>query len=234
MENDLMRIWQRGNASLLSGKEKDRKMIAKQLGERTLKGSRMPFFSILFYLGIQIVNTVLISMNLAGYGSNASMMWILGIQLVVTIGIMVFGTRLYFRLREINNYSVSVAQLIEKQMRFFNRSYELWLVLAALSALILIWNINFFIDNQDGRYPIYNKWLFGGISVGVFVFIYGAQKLSSMFNHRSLIAYLDDLRQGILDNTVELERKRRSLIWVWILVMILLSLFMVLGLIRAF
>ena len=72
---------------------------------------------------IQLANIILLSMNLAGYLNNPGMMWILIIQLVLTIGTLLFGMHVFYKFREINNYSDSLQSLIHKQLWFYRRPY---------------------------------------------------------------------------------------------------------------
>ena len=228
----LIDIWQEGNERLFRDQKTDKEMITKYLSEKTLKGTRSISFNIFFYGIIQIVNLVLLSLNLAGYAGNPTMIWILVAQVIVTIGIMVYGMDLFIRFRDINNYSESLHNLITRQLRFYKRPYEWWLVLSSVSALILINNLNLYVDNDNGTYAINNKLFYIGVSIGVLVFIYGTLKLASLHGLHSLKAYLSDLQSGVLDQSDKLERTRRKLIWVYAFIALLLTITMVLGLLK--
>jgi len=232
-KDELIDIWQKGNDRMLRDVKTDKKMITQYLNEKTLKGSRNIYFNLIFYGFIQITNLILLSMNLEGYMNNSSVVWILVPLVVVTIGILIFGIDMYYRFREINNYSESVHSLINRQLRFFRRPYELWLILSSVSAIILISNVNLYIDNDHGTYAIHNKVLFWGVTLGAFLFIYGTQKLASLHSLHSLRAYLSDLRKGVLDQSERLERSKRRLVWLYVAIFILLTASMVFGLVMA-
>jgi hypothetical protein len=232
-KDELINIWKEGDDLMFRDEKTDKKMITQYLNEKTLKGSRSINFNIIFYGFIQIANLILLSLNLAGYMSNPSVVWILIPQLVVTIGILIYGMDLFYKLREINNYSESLLSLIQKQLRFFKKPYEIWLILSSISAIILISNVNLYIDNDNGTYTINNKMLFIGVTLAAFLFIYGSQKVSSLRSLRSLKAYLYDLQKGVLDQSEQLERSKKKLVWFYVAVFILLTAAMVLGLLKA-
>jgi len=191
------------------------------------------YFNLVFYGAIQVTNIILLSMNLAGYHNNSSLIWFFIAQLVITIGTLVFSMDVFYKFREINNYSDSLQILIQKQLRFYRKPYEIWLVLATLSAMILMTNLNLYVDNDNGSYVINNKGLFVGVTLAAFLFIYGALKLTSLLGLRKLKAYLADLQQGALDKSESLEQTRKRFLWLWIVVFILLTASMVFGLLTA-
>jgi len=232
-KDELIHMWQEGSEHLFRDEKTDRDMITQYLNEKTLKGKRSIHFNLIFYGVIHLSNIILLSLNLAGYQNNPSILWILITLLAITIGGLVFSMDVFLKFREINNYSDSLKNLIQKQLWFYRRPYEIWLFLASLSAIILMSNLNLYIDNNNGSYPINNKFMFVGVTVGALVFIYGALKLSSMLGLRNLKAYLVDLQQGTLDQSKRMERKKRRYLWLWVAVFILLSVSLVLGLIKA-
>ena len=232
-KNELIRIWQEGNNRLSGDEKTDRDMITKYLSEKTLKGNRNIYFNLFFYEAIQLANIILLAMNFASSLDNPSMLWILLPQLVITIGILVFGIDVYYKFRAINNYSDSLQNLIQKQLKFYRRPYEIWLVLASISAIILIFNLNFNIDNVNGYYAINNKVMFVGVTLGALLFIYGSQKAVSLLGLRSLKAYLSDLEQGVLDQSEQIERVRKSYLWLWVAVFILLCASLIFGILAA-
>lgn len=234
MNNDeLINIWQEGNKTVLKDQKIDKTMITQYLSEKTLKGTRSIQFNILFYGLVQIANIILLSMNLAGYMNNSIMIWVLVPQLVVTVGILLFGIKIYIELREINNFSESLSSLIAKQLRFFKIPYEIWLIISSVSAIILSTNVNLFIDNDNGTYPINNKAMFVGVTLAALLFIYGAQKISSTRSLRALRVYLEDFHNGVLDQSEHLERSKKKYIWLWVFVFLLLTASLIAGIIMA-
>jgi hypothetical protein len=232
-KDELIQMWKEGSGRLFGDEKTDKEMITQYLNEKTLKGNRSIKFNLIFYGLIQVANIVLLSMNLAGYLNNTAIIWILLPMLVITIGILVYGMDVFYRFREINNYSDSLQNLIEKQLWFYRRPYEFWLVLASISVIILSMNINLYVDNDNGSYVIYNKLKFAGIILGMFIFIYGALKLTSQLGLRKLKAYLSDLRAGSLDQSKQIERGQKKFLWLWVLVFVLLTVIMILGLMKA-
>ncbi len=232
-KDELIHMWQEGNDALFRDELTDKDMITQYLNEKTLKGNRSINFNLVFYGIIQLANIILLSMNLAGYQNNPTIIWILIPQLIFTIGTLVFGMDVFYKFREINNYSDSLQNLIQKQLRFYRRPYELWLVLVSISMIILSSNVNLYIDNDNGTYVINNKVMVVGITLAAWLIIYGALKATSLLGLRKLKAYLSDLQQGALDQSEGLERSRKRYMWLWVAVFILLSIFMIFGILMA-
>jgi len=232
-EDELIHMWQEGSERLFRDEETDKEMITQYLNEKTLKGNWSIHFNLIFYGLIQVVNIVLISMNLTGYLNNPTVIWLLISMLVFTVGILVFKMDMYIKFREINNYSDSLQHLINKQLRFYRRPYEIWMILVSVSALILINNLNLYVDNDNGSYVINNKVLYVGITIGVFLFIYGALKLTSLLGLRKLKAYLSDLQAGTLDQSSRMEQTQKRYLWLWVLLFVILVATLILGMLRA-
>lgn len=232
-KDELITLWEKGNDQLYEKKQIDKAMIEKYISEKALKGSMSVKFTILFYGLIQVVNLILLSMNVAGYMNNPTMLWFFVPQILVTIGIMIFGMDLFYKFREINNFSESTQKLVNLQLRFFRRPYEWWLVLTSVSAIILMTNLNMYVDNDNGAYHIYNKVMYAGVTLGAFLFIYGSQKLATLRSLRALKAYLSDLNKGVLDQTRKLEGLNKRLIWLFVVIFLLLTVSMILGIIQA-
>jgi hypothetical protein len=234
MKNDeLIHLWQKGNDRMFREEQTDRDMITKYLNQRTIKGNRSMYFNLVFYGAIHLVNIILLSLNLAGYQNNSSMIWILIAQLAISIGSLVFSMDIFYKFREINNYSETLHNLIQKQLWFYRKPYEIWLFLATLSAIILMVNLNLYVDNDNGSYVIHNKLKFAVLMVGIFLFIYGTLKVTSLMGLRKLKAYLSDLQAGVLDQSERMEQTRRRFLWLWIVVFLVLTAFLVLGILKA-
>ncbi|MEN8203555.1 MAG: hypothetical protein ABFS28_13245 [Bacteroidota bacterium] len=232
-KDELIDMWQKGSDRMFRDEKTDRKMIAQYVNEKTLKGSRSIKFNLVFYGLVQLANIILLSMNLAGYANNPALIWILIPQLALTVGILIFGIDIFYKLKEINNYSESLQVLIEKQLWFFKRPYEIWLFLASVSAIILISNVNLYVDNDKGSYVINNKLVYVIVTIVVFFFIYGSQKVASLRGYKALKAYLHDLQQGTLEKSEGLEHTKKKYLWLWIIVFVLMTASLVFGIITA-
>lgn len=232
-KDELIHMWQEGNERLFSDKKTDKNMITQYLREKTLKGNRSIFFNLIFYALIQVATLILLSMNLEGYSNNTTMIWVLLPQLAFIIGTLVFGLHIFYKFKEINNYSDSLASLIQKQLWFYRRPYEFWLILASVSAIILMINLNLYIDNDQGTYVINRKGIFAAITLLAFLFIYGSQKAVSLLGLRRLKSYLSDLQRGVLDQSEGLEKVQKRYLWLWVALFILLTAALVFGILRA-
>ena len=228
-QDDLINIWKEGNDNLFKNHKIDKDMITNYLNEKTLVTSRYFTFNILFYCFVQLANIILISMNLVGYINNPVMIWALIPQLILSIGILAFGVNIFYRLKVINNYSDTLSNLINKQLHFIKTDYEIWMVITSFSLLILIFAVNIFVDNDNGQYFIYNKIIYVITNIAVFLFIYGIQKFSSVFQLRALKIYLSDLKSGILDESMGLEKNRKKYKWFLIVIAIIFTIIAIAG-----
>ena len=235
MERDeLINIWKEGNENIFKNQEINKDMITNYLSKKTLVTSRYFIFNILFYCCIQLASIILISMNLAGYINNPVMMWALIPQLILSICILIFGISIFYKLKVINNYSDTLSNLINKQLRFIKTDYEIWLVITSFSLLILIFAVNIFVDNDNGHYYIYNKIKYVIINIAVFLFIYGIQKYSSVFQLRALKIYLSDLKSGILNESIGLEKSKKRYKWLLFVIVIIFTIIAIVGFFKFF
>jgi len=232
-KDGLIGMWQEGNDRLFRDEKTDKKMIEQYLNEKTFKGTRKINMNLGFYGMVQLANVILLSMNLAGYSSNPAMIWVLVPQLILTIGILIYGIDLFYKLKDINKYSDSLQVLIERQLWFFKKPYEIWLFLVSVSVIILMTNVNLYIDNNNGNYVINNKVMFVIVTLVAFLFIYGSQKVAGIRSLRSLKAYLSDLQHGVLEQSDRLEHTKKRYIWIWVALFVLLSASLIYGIITA-
>ena len=226
-------LWEKGNEDLFKDIQNSRDMITQVLNQKTKRTLKYFNFNLVFYWLVQMVNIILISMNIMGYKSNENMLWVLGAQLVLTLGVAFYGIFIFIKHRDIHIYSENLRVMIDKHLDFFRTHYEVWLLLISLTVLFLIFNINIMVDNMDGQYYINRVGLYVGINIGVFLFIYATQKIASQWSYQLLKANLNDLKAGMLDKSVALEKRGRKLRWIWIVIAVLFTILFVLGLMKA-
>ena len=207
-------------------------MIVSYLNTQALKTSKHFYFNIIFHWFIQLINIILVSMNLFGYKNNLAIFWVLAGMLLLSIAFLLFGITILYKLRDINNYSEKLINLINKQLQYIKTYYEVWLVIISLSTLILIFNIGLIVDYDNGHYPINNKTFFLVVNIAVFLFIYAIQKITSIFFTRTLKAYLIDLRNGIMDECIRIEKNKKKLRWIFLVIAIIFTITFIAGLLK--
>jgi len=230
--DDLINIWKEGNENIFKNQKINKDMITNYLSKKTMVTSRYFIFNILFYCFIQLACIILISMNLVGYINNPVMIWALIPQLILSIGILAFGVNIYYKLKVINNYSDTLSNLINKQLRYLRTDYEIWLVITSFSILILNFAIGILVDNVNGQFIIYNKIRYVVINIAVFLFIYGIQKFSSVFQLRALKIYLSDLKSGILNESIGLEKSKKRYKWFLFVIVIIFTITAIIGVMK--
>ena len=190
------------------------------------------YFNLIFYFLFQLAGFSLVSTNLFGYRENPIIFPVLIVMLIATLFFLLYGIYLYIRFREINKFSDSILNMINKQLHFFKTLYEVWLWFMAISNLVIIFNLGLLVDYTDGTYRIYNKEVFIIVNIAVLIFIYLSQKASSIFFTGKLKANLKDLKAGALEESIRLEKRIKKLKWIWIVVFILLLAIFVAGIMK--
>ena len=207
-------------------------MITQYLNAQTKRTSVFFNFNSIFYVFVQLINIVLCSMNIIAYQTNPLFQNVLIAMLVLSTGIMIYGLSYFIRFRDINNFSSSLVSLIDKQLNFIKIRHEIWMILISISILILIFNINIIVDYDGGYYPIYNKQLYVIINVGILLFIYAVQKVASISMNSSLKSYLNDLRSGVLEESLVAEKNRKRYKMLFIVFSIICTILLLYGVYR--
>ncbi len=226
-------IWEKGNEKLSDKNKLSKAMITDIINKKHKKTISFLNFNLGFYWMMQVVNLVLISMNLMGYRQNNTMVWVLVGQMAITLPVIVYGIYIFIKNREINNFSENLKSLLQRQIQFFRTYYEIWIIIIAFTTLILMFNVNVMIDNQDGHYRIYRVGFFVIVNLGIFLFIYLTQKLASEWRFKAIKANLSDLQRGVLEKSEKFEKAQRKYIWVWILIAVLLTITLIMGILKA-
>jgi hypothetical protein len=131
--------------------------------------------------------------------------------IIVFLGI-IYGIYIFIKLREINNFSKSIRELLIKKVEFVRFYYEIWLVVISFLVLVLIFAINTFVDSNEGLYKINNPLSYVIIHAFIFGFIYVLNKMTAGIWVKKMKLYLDDLSGQSLDNIekdLNQERKRK-------------------------
>jgi hypothetical protein len=208
-------------------------MITQYLKPKLSKVNMTFNFNLIFYLLALIASIVLLSMNLYGYRSNPVMLAVESGLLGLSLIFIGYGIFIFMKIREINNFSKDIRELLESKIKFLRLHYEIWLIITAVAVWTLSFALNTLIDNQDGLYRINRIGVFVLTTLAMLVFIYGAQKLSAEISLRTLKAFLSDLENCYLDQTSKIESRRKKLRWVYFVLIIILTITVVLGILKA-
>jgi hypothetical protein len=231
--NDLIYTWEEGNKKLFDGQEITHTMVEKYLKPRISKTSALLVFNLAFYSLVQLVNISLLAINLVGYRSNPVMLSALIPLLIISIAFLLYGYFSFLKLKEIRNYSETLLTMLKQNLSFIRTYYEIWMIIISFSALILIFGLNSLVDNQEGLYRINKPLYYAVVNIGVFLFIYGTQKLSSTFSTRTLKIYLTDLQNSFLEGSQKMENRRKRFRWLGVILLALLLIAFIFGLFRS-
>ena len=229
--NNLINTWEH-EKHVPDNEKLDSNMITQYLKPKLSKVSWTFSFNLIFYLLALLASIIMLSMNMYGYRTNPVMLAVEAGLLGFSLVFLGYGIFIFMKIREINNFSKDLRELLESKIKFLSFYYEIWLIITAFIAWILTFSLNTLIDNQDGFFRINKVGVFIIVSIAMLVFIYGAQKLSAEFSLRSLKAFLADLEASYLDQTKKIELKKRKMRWIYIVLGIILIIMFFLGLLK--
>ena len=233
MENNIIEIWEKNNHAPQTNKL-DKDMITKHIAAKASKASRTFTSNLLTYLTALMASIVLLSMNIYGYRFNPVMFWVEIGLLFLSLLFLGYGAFVFIKLREINNFTKNLHELLNEKLKFIKVHYEIWLIITALIVVILSFSLNSLVDNQDGIFRINKVKIFVFGNIAMFGFIYVVQKISAATSTNMLKAYLNDLKANYLDQTNQIESRRKKLRWVYIISGLILLGGFILGILKAF
>jgi hypothetical protein len=230
--NNLINIWEQ-KKHVPENEKLESEMITQYLKPKVSKVYWTFNFNLVFYLFALLANIVLLSMNLYGYRSNPVMLAVESGLLGLSLLFLGYGFFIFMRIREINNFSKDLRELLQSKIKFLRFHYEIWLIITAVAVWILSFSLNTLVDNQDGFYRINRVGFFVVISLIMLVFIYGVQKLSAEISMRTLKAYLADLEDSYPGRTEKVETIRRKMKLVYLVLGIILTLTCILCILKS-
>jgi len=230
--NNLIETWEQ-KKHVPENEKLDNKMISDYLKPKVSKVIWTFNFNLVFYLAALLASVILLSMNLYGYRANPVMLAVESGLLLLTLIFLGYGIFIFMKIREINNFSKDLHELLESKIKFLRFHYEIWLIITAFVVWILSFALNTLVDNQDGFYRINKVGVFIVVSLTMLLFIYGAQKVSAEVSLRNLRAILSDLEASCLDQTEIIALKRKKLRWIYFAGIILLTVLVILGVLKA-
>ena len=233
MENNIIEIWEKNSHAPHTNKL-DKDMITKHIESKASKASRTFTFNLLTYLAALMASIILLSMNIYGYRSNPVMFWVEIGLLFLSILFLGYGAFIFIKLRDINNFTKDLHDLLNEKLKFIKVHYEIWLIITALIVLILSFSLNTLVDNQDGFFRINKVKMFILLNIVIFVFIYAGQKIMLASSTSLLRAYLNDLKANYLDQSNQIESRRSKLKWVYVIFGLILLIGFILVILKAF
>jgi hypothetical protein len=231
-DNNLLDTWEQ-QKHVPENEKLERKMISDYLKPKVSKVNWTFSFNLVFYLAALLAGIIMLSMNLYGYRTNPVMLSVESGLLLLSLAFMGYGMFIFMKIREINNFSKDLRELLESKIRFLNFHYEIWLIITAFIIWILSFALGTLVDNQDGIFRINRAGVFIATSVGMLLFIYMVQKLSAEISLRNLKVFLADLEASSVDQTERFEKRRKKMRWIFILGIILLIALLILGVVKA-
>jgi hypothetical protein len=230
--NNLINTWEQ-QKHVPENEKLESKMISDYLKPKVSKVNWTFNFNLLFYLAAVLVSIIVLSMNLYGYRTNTVMLAVESGLLFLSLIFLGYGVFIFMKIREINNFSKDLHELLESKIKFLRFHYEIWLIITAFVVWILAFAINTLVDNQYGVYRINKIGVFVLTTLAMLVFIYAVQKLSAEVSIRNLRAFLTDLELSYIAQTEKIEQKRKKMRWIYFVVIILLTVLFTLGVLKA-
>jgi hypothetical protein len=229
--NNFINTWEQ-KKHVPENEKLDNKMITQFLKPKLSKVNISFTFNLVFYLLALIACIVMLSMNLYGYRTNPVMLAVESALLGLSLIFLGYGIFIFMKIREINNFSKDLRELLNSKIKFLRFYYEIWLIITAFVAWILSFALGTLVDNQDGIFRINKVGLFILITVIMLVFIYGVQKMSAEISLKTLKAILADLENSYMGQTEKIELRRKKMRWLYLALTILVTITALLGLMK--
>jgi len=230
-DNNIINIWEK-KKHIPEHQKIDINMVTKQLKPRISKVYWSFNLNLIIYLLVILASIVMLSMNLYGYRTNPVMLTVESGLLVLSLVFLGYGFFIFMKIREINNFSKDLRDLLQSKIKFLRFHYEIWLILTTVIAWILFFSLGTLVDNQEGIFRINRVGFFIIISMIMMGFIYAGQKLSAEITLTSLKAYLNDLEASYLGHTEKIELKKKKMRWIFLTLLIILTIICVLGFLK--
>jgi hypothetical protein len=229
--NNIINTWEQ-QKHVPENEKLDKKMIYDYLRSKVSKVSLTLTFNMAFYLAALLASIILLSMNIYGYKDNAVMLTVESGLLVLSVISLGYGIFIFMKIREINNFSKDLHDLLKSKIKFLRFHYEIWLIVTAIVVWILSFALNTLVDNQNGFYRINRVGVFIIVSLVMLVFIYAVQKLSAEISFRNLKAFLSDLELSYLAHTEIIEHRKKKLRWIYLTGIIVFTALFILGVLK--
>ncbi len=231
--DDLIKVWDdsQQNKSITNQKI-TKEMIENYLKPKLSKDYLSFNISILVTLVAFVASIIVFSINVYVYRNNPAMFRIELIGLISSLLFLCYGVYVFIRLRDINNFSKNLIDLIQSKLTFVKNQYEVWLVILSVGMVFLVFGINTLIDNVNGTYQINNLTSYAMVNLFVLGFVYIINKFSTHMAVKKMKLYLSDLQSGILENSVKAEAEEKRRIWMFILFSVIVTAFIVFGIFK--
>ncbi|MHC4537348.1 MAG: hypothetical protein ACYS6K_25700 [Planctomycetota bacterium] len=231
--NDLVTIWKEGNQEILKDRRFERSELESFLKPKISKVTLSLNLNILVYMTAQLAAMILLGFDFYGYRSNPVMLKALIPMFIACSSFFGYGVFLLSYIWQINHGNFDLVTTINRKMKVYQRHYEVWMWIGAVSCLFLSFALNTLIDNDQGTYRINRPVFFAVISFLVITFIYGAQKITQIKVVREIRAYLSDIQNEALEGSHKIEQAKRKYMVIFLFLAIILTIFFILGIIKA-
>ncbi len=231
--DDLIKVWDdsQQNKSITNQKI-TKEMIENYLKPKLSKDYLSFNISILVTLAAFVACIIVFSINVYVYRNNPAMFRIELIGLISSLLFLCYGVYVFIRLRDINNFSKNLIDLIHAKLTFVKNQYEVWLVILSVGMVFLAFGINTLIDNVNGTYQINNLTNYAMVNLFVLGFVYLTNKFSTYVSVKKMKLYLSDLQSGMLENSSKAETEEKRRIWMFILFSVIVTAFILFGILR--
>jgi len=219
-------IWK----SQKSTKTLTKKEMELIIRKKSIKSDRR-ILSQLYMIGAaQLATSVMMIINIMMYeGPYLIVAWI---SAIVLAGMFYYSFSLIIGNNNIHKSVTSLTESIRKRVHFYRVKYDLFIIFACVSVLIMNLAISMLTDLKLGGYKINHPLEFTLVQLVAFAIVYISFKVSAKYTFEEYAGYLEDLDKELADIPHEkysrINRKRRIIMI--IMFVIVLSLFL-LGLI---
>jgi len=229
-KNDLKTIWKEGNQEMLKDKKFNKAELEGLIRPKITKATLSLHFNIFLFMAVQITTMALIGIDLHIFRSNPIMLKVLIPMFILSSSFFGYGVFLLNHLHQINRSELDLIGSINQKLKTYRTHYEVWMWMMSVSLVFLVLALNSMTDHDQGTYRINQPMVFAGIVSFMLLFIYGTQKLAQIVSLRTIKAYLNDLLNEALDNSLSMEQENKRYRVLGVILVIILLALLILGL----
>lgn len=199
MERDhIQDLWNQEREGLTMSKAEIQQLLRPRVHRQSARFRTAGIWGAIF---LPAATLVIGSLNVLGYRSNPTMLFVLGTMMLAAAGMLAYGVDVARTHERMQRQDTDLVTAVRHQLHFYRDRYNAWLWMVAGALVLLSLNVNFLVDNQGGHYPFNPSFTFVGFILTQFVLVYALFRLSQYAYVREMRAILSDLERQATEAT---------------------------------
>ncbi len=180
------------------------------------------------YLSICVLDLILLGIYFSKSFSSPILTYIgliTGFLLLFTTSFSLYNLLKFQKFKQMD---ISIADIVEQQSRYFNREYQIWLIIKPISILIFTFFLSAIMDMKEGSFKIVNKGIYVGIYASLYLIGYLTSRVISQNYVDEYIKTLRAMQQEImLEEAISAKKKTKLFVLFFITILLLITLILI-------